>query len=151
MRKHFDPAKHPRGNKGTSQGGKFVVKGSLETNRPLNMYHISFEENDQSILEQGLKPTSQVGINAALAGTIDSYEIDGVFLANPSQAMVLANRFSEDGIKVSVFEVYLPKKTRYYVDELMPESSIVVTNVTPKYIRKITFGQLQSRKDEYIP
>jgi hypothetical protein len=114
---------------------------------PLNAYHITYAENIESIKKQGLRPTSEVGVNSALAGI--EYEMDGVFVANVTQAKILYDRFADEGVDAAILEIYLPKGTVVYEDPLMPESSLIVERVPAKNIRVVTRDRLDTQRDMF--
>ena len=152
---------------GTSKGGQFtsrqlgvVEKAArvsagigprrLKIKTPLNAYHITYSNNVESIKLKGLRPWSESGTNTA-QGDIGEYSIDGVFLANASQAQIIYSRMLEEseGSGISIIEAYLPKGTLIFEDKLMPESSIIVKSIPSNHVNEITFNQLKNRRDEF--
>jgi hypothetical protein len=83
-----------------------------------------------------LRPAKEVG-SYAVEGPED-YTVDGVFVGNAEQIKVLYKRFLNEGENPIVLEVYLPKQTVVYEDELMPESSLIVKgSIAPRNIRVV--------------
>lgn len=117
------------GGSGPSTGGG-TASAKLPT--PVDAYHVTYRDVLPGIMKDGLKPTSEVGVSRGIVGTVESYDIDGVFVANAAQAMVLYDRFKENGDDPVLLSVYLPKGTTVYEDQLMPESSLVVPGRIPK-------------------
>lgn len=125
----------------------FVFEGSADGVRvphAVSVYHVTDPANRQSIRSQGLRPTSEVGVNPMLAGSIDGYDVDGVFVANAAQALVIAERQAGEGGGVLVYEVYLKKGTMVRHDDLMPESSLVVPGgVSPRLLKEVSLADLR--------
>lgn len=146
---------------GSSEGGQFTTgqldiisnaarKGaklplSQVLKNPINAYHITYKENVDKIKSEGL---TSGNYNPAL-GDSGRYEIDGVFVANASQAQSIYQQMSEAGGLMTILEVYLPRGTTVYEDRLMPESSLIVRYVPKRFIREITLAQLRNRMDEF--